>query len=99
MIYELKEELRIEYWKLAKKKLTKNQYKTMRLLSTGLTQSEVATEMGITQTSVQKCLKGNSVYPDGVKLNYGGIILKLRTAAAKDQTIQKLLKRINDLTS
>lgn len=99
---ELKEQLKVEFWRLVKK-LTPRQQEVLELLSEGKTQIEIAKKLKVNQSSVTKSLNGNLEYgnkdvKDGSKRkSYGGAKRKILKLAAQDSTIQEIFKQIAEL--
>lgn len=96
-LLELREQLKIEFWRLVDTQLTARQREVIRLYSAGFTQMEIARKLGINQSSITKSLKGNCDYKSSRKKVYGGAEKKLRKLSEKDPKIQELLAKIADL--
>ena len=110
---ELREQLAKEVLSLMPKTLTPKQLQVARLYYIeGMTQTEIATKLGVVQTSIHKMLTGNYDYtrnddkskadtPSGVRKakKYGGIIKKLRRAVDDSPKIQEILAKIADLSA
>lgn len=99
-ILDLEEEVRKEFWVVAEKVLTFNQFRVIRMWADGGTQTEIAAALSVNQSSIAKTLQGNRTYIKGQPKSsktYGGAIPKLRNAMAKDIKIQELLAKINEL--
>jgi predicted transcriptional regulator len=95
---ELVEKLKHEFWELAARTLTDKQFDIIKLMADGYTQQEIANYFGCLQNTISKNINGNVVYyPDGTKRRFGGIILKMQTAAYKSEKIQKILKDLETL--
>jgi predicted transcriptional regulator len=102
-IAELEEELKKEFWRVVEQ-LTDRQKQVLKLASGGLTQMEIAKELGVNQSSVTKSLNGNVDYKkcdpkngNKGKVSYGGSKKKLRALLAADEKIQEILRKIADL--
>lgn len=94
---DLKEELKTHFWRVAKAGLTKRQFDVISLVAQGLTQHEIAKELGVNQSSVAKCLGGakqKGLYEGKV---FGGCIKKMKKLLDQDEEVQKILQLINDL--
>jgi hypothetical protein len=73
--------------------LTAHQQEVLGLWLRGRTQNEIAEDLGICQASVCKCLWGNDSTSCGGK-RYGGVLKRLRTLAAADPEVQRLLAEL-----
>jgi DNA-binding CsgD family transcriptional regulator len=74
---------------------TERQWTILRLWLTGrYTQKQIGEACGINQTTVFKTLNGNDIKRRGGVVKAGGIINKLRAAAAADPECQQLLAAI-----
>ena len=93
---ELKDKLKVAMWRLIKDSLTERQSEVIQLLNEGKTQMEVARVLGVNQSSVTKSLRGNCDYKNGKKV-YGGAQKKLRKMADRDEEIQIILSKINEI--
>jgi hypothetical protein len=93
---ELKDKLKLAMWRLINEELTDRQSEVIRLYSEGKTQMEIAKLLGVNQSSVTKSLSGNCDYKNGKKV-YGGAKKKLRKMAEKDNEINIILERINEI--
>jgi DNA-binding CsgD family transcriptional regulator len=98
MLMDLREELNIEFWRIAKENLTTRQFQVMELLSKGYTQIEIAKQLNVNQSSITKSVNGNCDYRNGRRV-YGGSKKKLRKIADKDPKIQDLVQQIADIHS
>ena len=77
------------------KGLTDKQRRVMALAFCGLTQEEIASLMGIHQTTVHKALRGNLVYSGPYAgRRHGGAFWKLAKAAVERTDVRDLLERI-----
>ena len=92
---ELKKQLLVEVYRLISTKLTIRQAEVVYMFLEGKTQMEIAKALGVHQTSVHKCLKGNIDYTNGKK-RYGGAIKKLRKLCTGDEAIGSILKRMQE---
>lgn len=95
----LEEELRIEFWRLAEENLSDRQLQIIKGMAKGSTQTEIAKELSINQSSVVKNFAGNSsckkTSNQDNKINSsGGSRAKLRALIDKDPKIQSILARI-----
>ena len=100
---ELKDQLKIEFWRLVKK-LTPRQQEVLELLAQGKTQIEIAKILKVNQSSVTKSVHGNLEYSKTNKVNkgekrksYGGARRKLLKLASQDPVIQEIFKQIAEL--
>lgn len=93
---ELKDKLKLAMWRLINDGLTDRQAEVIRLSSTGLTQTEIAKQLGINQSSITKSIRGNCDYKNGKKI-YGGASKKLQKMADKDDEIKEILERISEI--
>lgn len=94
----LREQLRGEFWRLAKENLTGRQFQVIELLAKGYTQIEIAKQLNVNQSSITKSVNGNCDYRNGRKI-YGGAKKKLRRLADKDPQIQEIITQIADIHS
>lgn len=93
---ELKDQLKIEMWRLINEELTDRQAEVINLSSKGFTQTEIAKQLGINQSSITKSIRGNCDYRNGKRI-YGGASKKLKKLADKDEKIKNLLNRISEI--
>lgn len=91
-IMDLEHQLELEFWSIIMTKATPQQIKVAQLYLSGMTQTEIATEMGIHQTSVQKHLKGSFDYKYHTYV--GGLRQKLIKNIKASRKIQQLMKQI-----
>jgi DNA-binding CsgD family transcriptional regulator len=103
-VEELRDQLKVEFWKLAEKVLTPRQYQIICMLRAGMTQQEIANHYGIQQSCITKSLNGNTVYVNAngrdekyIGKRYGGIIQKLTRIIDKDPIFLELFQKITDL--
>jgi DNA-binding CsgD family transcriptional regulator len=94
----LREQLRGEFWRLAKENLTDRQFQVIELLAKGYTQIEIAKQLKVNQSSITKSVNGNCDYRNGRKI-YGGAKKKLRRLADKDPKIQDIIIQIAEIHS
>jgi len=94
----LREQLRGEFWRLAKENLTDRQFQVIELLAKGYTQIEIAKQLKVNQSSITKSVNGNCDYRNGRKI-YGGAKKKLRRLADRDEKIKKIIEQISDIHS
>ena len=97
---DLKEKLATRMWKIIDDGLTIRQNQVVKLYIKGLTQNEIAKELGINQTSVHKVLHGNIDYrnPNG-KRRYGGAFKKIMKLCQMDEEIQDILSELQELNN
>ena len=100
-LLDLREELKFRMWELIEIGVTERQKEVLKLYVSGLTQNEMAKQLGINQTSIHKILAGNISYKENSfktkKVRYGGVIKKVRKLCKDDPAIQKILKEISEL--
>ena len=94
----LKEQLRIAFWRLVDTNLTKRQKEVIHLVASGLTQTEIARKLGVNQSSITKSLNGNCDYKNDRKI-YGGAKRRILKLAEKDREIQEIFAKIKELHS
>jgi len=94
----LREQLRGEFWRLAKENLTGRQFQVIELLAKGYTQIEIAKQLNVNQSSITKSVNGNCDYRNGRKI-YGGAKKKLRRLADRDPQIQEIITQIAEIHS
>lgn len=75
--------------------LTDHQRKVLLMRVKGMTQNEIASHLGITQSAVHKALHGNIDYKNNKK-RYGGVFKKLKKKCVDNEKIQSILKEISD---
>lgn len=92
---DIRDQLRMEYWRLIDQVLTKRQAAILKLVAAGWSQVEIAKMRGVTQGTIVKSMIGS---PD-VKRNvmYGGSFKKLREAIKTDTVINELIARMREL--
>lgn len=93
---ELRDKLTEEFWRLAKEKMTPRQWEVSQLMMQGMTQMEMAKALNVNQSSITKCIFGNTCYHKGKSTCYGGLIKKMKRAVANDPIIQALLREITN---
>lgn len=98
MLLDLREDLKKEFWRLAKENLTERQFQVIELLAKGYTQIEIAKQLKVNQSSITKSVNGNCDYRNGRKV-YGGAKKKLRKLASNDSQIQEIIAKIADIHS
>jgi DNA-binding CsgD family transcriptional regulator len=98
LLLDLRDELRLEFWRLAKDNLTERQFQVIELLAKGYTQIEIAKQLNVNQSSITKSVNGNCDYRNGKKI-YGGAKKKLRRLADKDPEIQAIIVQIAEIHS
>lgn len=94
--YNLRQQLIDEVLRIVENDLTKRQREVVLLRLQGKTQTQVAEELGVHQTTVHKLLMGNIDYANGKK-RYGGAIKKLKKLCSEDDKILKILRKIEEL--
>lgn len=92
----LQDELKEEFWIMAKAVCTERQLECLTMYAHGYTQMEIAKALDVNQSSVTKALYGNVDYKNGKK-TYGGVVKKLKKAVKNSQKIQSLLIQIREL--
>lgn len=97
-LFDLKDELRAELWRIIRTKLTKRQCEVIELYAQGMTQIEIAKKLKVNQSSITKSINGNCDYRNGKKV-YGGAKKKLRRLAAQNPVIQEILTQMHELQS
>jgi len=95
-LLDLREELRLQFWRLAKENLTERQFQVIELLAKGYTQIEIAKQLNVNQSSITKSVNGNCDYRNGKKI-YGGAKKKLRKLADKDPKIQEIITQMTEI--
>jgi DNA-binding CsgD family transcriptional regulator len=98
-LMNLREELKLAFWRLAKDNLTQRQFQVLQLLSEGFSQQECAHRLNINQSSITKSINGNCDYSNSKKKVYGGCKKKMRKLAENDEQIQKLFIQIAEIHS
>lgn len=93
---ELKDQLKLAMWRLINEELTDRQAEVIKLSSSGLTQTEIAKQLGINQSSITKSIRGNCDYRNGKRI-YGGAAKKLKKLADKDDEMKRILERISEI--
>ena len=95
-LLDLREELRLEFWRLVDAELTPRQREVLHLYANGYTQMEIAKILGVNQSSITKSINGNCDYRSGKKV-YGGASKKLKRLISRDSKIQTILAKISEL--
>lgn len=93
--YEMRQELINEVLRIINNFLTERQQEVILLRLQGKTQTQIAEQLGIHQTTVHKLLMGNIDYANGKK-RYGGAIKKLKKLCNEDVKILEILKKIEE---
>lgn len=75
--------------------LTEHQKKIIFMRLEGQTQNQIADHLGITQSAVHKAIHGNIDYKNNKK-RYGGIIKKIQKLSKNNESIQDILKKMQD---
>lgn len=100
---DVRDAIKERCWVLMKENLTAHQFRIARMLSgydkegQPMTQAGVGVLLGLTQSSITKCLFGNVEYDGDYRQSYGGIIKKMRRLSKKDEELLSLLQRLADL--
>lgn len=94
--YILRQHLMKEVLRIINSSLTKRQQEVVTLRLQGKTQTQIADQLEIHQTTVHKLLMGNIDYSNGKK-RYGGAIKKLQKICAKDDKVKIILKEMEEL--
>ncbi len=92
----LKDQLREEFWIIAKEHCTERQYQVLTMYCGGMTQMEIAKVLNVNQSSITKSLNGNTDYKNGGRV-YGGLVKKLKKIVDNDPKIQSIFQRIQEL--
>lgn len=95
-LLDLRDQLKDAFWRIVRTQLTKRQCEVIELYSQGYTQTEIAKQLSVNQSSITKSLNGNCDYRNGKRV-YGGAKKKLHKLADKDPEIQRILSRIAEL--
>ena len=95
-LMDLREELRVEFWRLVDEELTPRQGQVLKLLAKGYTQIEIAKQLNVNQSSITKSVNGNCDYRNGRRV-YGGARKRLHKLTKQDSQIQDVLTRMADI--
>jgi DNA-binding CsgD family transcriptional regulator len=95
-LMDLREELRIEFWRLVDEQLTPRQGQVLKLLAKGYTQIEIAKQLNVNQSSITKSVNGNCDYRNG-RRSYGGTRKKLCKIISQDARTQAVLAKMADI--
>jgi len=95
---ELKEQLRLAFWRIVNTKLTPRQKEVITLYCDGLTQTEIAKKLNVNQSSITKSINGNCDYRNGRRI-YGGARRKIQKLSEVDPEIQDILERLREIQS
>lgn len=95
----LREQLRVEFWRLAKENLTERQFQVIDLLAKGYTQIEIAKQLNVNQSSITKSVNGNCDYRNNGRRVYGGCKKKMRRLSEKDLVIQDIIRQMSEIHS
>lgn len=79
------------------KQFTKNQRTVSKMKASGMTQAEIATELGCNQSSVVKTLLGNVDYSDGKRVMYGGVAKKLKRVLKESEKFRTIIKKLYEM--
>ncbi len=96
-VLNLQEEIRQEFWKLAKKVCTKKQFMILSYVKEGKTQQEIADILNVNQSSITKSIHGNRTYYEQDQKSYGGTIKKLKKCIDESEVFQELFRKIAEL--
>ncbi len=100
-ILDLEDKVKERFWEISNEICTRQQLLILKLLAEGLTQIEISKKLGINQSSISKCILGNTSYSQyGKKCNpkfYGGVTKKLRKVIKNDKEMQELFAKIREL--
>ena len=97
-LLELKDRLKVAFWRIVDTQLTDRQKEVIHLYAEGFTQTEIAKKLNVNQSSITKSINGNCDYRNGRKV-YGVARKKLKKIAEKDEEIQEILARMADIQS
>lgn len=97
-LLDAKEDLRQAFWRIVETELTDRQKEVIKLHCEGYTQTEIAKELNVNQSSITKSINGNCDYKNGKRV-YGGAKRKIARIAEKDPEVIEILKRINEISS
>ena len=95
-LLDLRDEMKVEFWRLAKEVLTDRQFQVIELLAMGYTQIEIAKQLNVNQSSITKSVNGNCDYRNGKKI-YGGARKKLRKFADEDPKMKEIMSKMSDI--
>lgn len=96
LLFDLRDQLHVEFWRLARENLTQRQFKVIELLARGFTQIEIAKQLNVNQSSITKSVNGNCDYRNGKKI-YGGSKKRLRHLSNEDVKIQEIIAQIAEI--
>ena len=74
--------------------LTEHQLTVLKMWIDGKTQAQIADELGIQQTSINKAIHGIYTVKDGKRIQSGGLLKKIRLWAEKDEVLQQMLETL-----
>lgn len=97
-LLNLKDRLKVAFWRIVNTKLTSRQKEVISLYCDGYTQTEIAKTLNVNQSSITKSINGNCDYKNGRKI-YGGSKRKIQKLAEQDEEIQEILLRIKEIQS
>lgn len=92
-LLDLREKLRLRTRELIVLHCTARQTEVMFLTFDGYTQMEIADILKCNQSSVTKCINGNT---DGNK-NYGGAIKKIKRICFEDPDMLEIIRQIDEI--
>jgi len=97
-LLDLKDQLRLAFWRIVNTKLTVRQRDVISLYCDGYTQTEIADRLNVNQSSITKSINGNCDYKNGKKI-YGGSKRKIQKIVEQDEEIQDILLKIKEIQS
>jgi len=97
-LMDLRDQLKVEFWRLVDTELTARQRQVIRLYAQGLTQIEIARKLNVNQSSITKSINGNCDYRNGKRV-YGGAKKKICKLAEKDTRIRAIFVQIAEIHS
>lgn len=95
-LLDLQDELRVEFWRVVDTLLTERQKKVLKMSAQKMTQTEIAKELGVNQSSITKSLHGNVDYKNGRK-SYGGSFRRLKKLIQEDPVITRILQEMAEI--
>jgi len=95
-LLNLKDELKVAFWRIVNTQLTKRQREVIQLYAKGFTQTEIAKKLHVNQSSITKSINGNCDYRNGRKI-YGGSKHKIQKIIEQDKEIQDIFQRIQEI--
>ena len=95
-LYSLDDQLQFCMWLLIDTQLSTKQRAILQMLKIGMTQTEMAEELGINQSSIHKALHGNVDYQGGVVKRFGGIAKRLEKLIRISPDIHEIMEQIDE---